>query len=279
MVLNRHYSYTRPLPFNLNQTMKITILTVLLLSINSVFGQNKEVKYNKIIPKFIISTWEDYGTSSNSEFSVPELDQIKEFFVELGKRQNNITSNQFLSKPSDNTLVAHYLKTKLQWNSFNGPNVGLKKESPKKVISKSLKNLPNRNELLAFYYSSIFIDVLNKQKPMDLAQTNIDLDNLNLDNDTEKAILFLTAMRHVGNQVTSYSNSHFPKNCFRAIKYVENMPKFNGKPFYEFDLPEFQDFKIKIDKRYPKVSFKERYITEFQQAIIGYKKCQAYEKN
>ena len=128
--------------------MKITILAILFLSINSVFGQNKEVEYNEIIPEYIIAVWENNGTSNNSEFNAPELNQIKEFFVELSKKQNNITSNQFLNKPTDNTLVAHYLNTKLKWNSFNGPHVGLKKLSTKKVVKNSIKNLPTRNELL-----------------------------------------------------------------------------------------------------------------------------------
>ena len=259
--------------------MKITILTIFFLSINSAFGQNIEVEYNEIIPEYIIADWENNGKSNNSEFNAPELNQIKEFFVELSKKQNNITSNQFLNKPTDNTLVAHYLNTKLKWNSFNGPHVGLKKLSTKKVVKNSIKNLPTRNELLAFYYSSIFIDVLNKRKPMDLAETNIDLENLNLENDTEKAILFLTAMRHIGNQVASYATTKFPNNCFRAIEYVENMSKFNGKSFYEFDLPKFEDFKIEVDKRKPKMSFKERYIPEFENAKLGMEKCLAEEKN
>ncbi len=259
--------------------MKISILAILFLSINSVFGQKESVEYNEIIPEYIISIWENNGTSSNAKFESTDLNQIKAFFAELSKRENNITSNDFLKKPTDNTLVAHYLNTKLKWNSFNGPHVGLKKESTKKVVKSSLKNLPDRNELLAFYYSSIFIDILNKQKPMNLSDTNIDLENLNLDNDTEKAILFLTAMRHVGNQVTSYAIIRFPDNCFRAIEYVENMPKFNGKPFNEFDLPEFEDFKIEVDKRKPKMSFKERYIPEFENAKLAIEKCLAEEKN
>lgn len=83
-------------------------------------------------------------------------------------------------------------------------------------------------------------------------------------------------MRHLGSQVTAYSLAKFPKNCFRVKEYVENMPKFNGLPFYKFELPDFQDFEIKVDKRYPKVSFKERYIPEYEKAKIGYKKCKSY---
>lgn len=259
--------------------MKQTILAILFLTINSVFGQNKEIEYNEIIPEYIIAVWEKNGTENNPEFNVSELSQIKEFFTELRKNPNKITSHQFLTKPTDNTLVAHYINTKLKWNSFNGPSVGLKKLTTKEVVNKSVKNLPTKNELLAFYYSSIFTDVLNKQKPMDLAETNIDLENLNLDNDTEKAILFLTAMRHIGFQVTSYASVRFPDNCFRAIEYVENMPKFNGKAFYDFDLPELEDFKIEVDKRKPKMSFKERFIPEFENAKLGIEKCLAEGKN
>ncbi|MEW7292878.1 hypothetical protein [Aquimarina sp. 2304DJ70-9] len=258
--------------------MKIKIFVIIFLLVNCTFGQNK-VEYNEIIPKYISAIWEKNETSDNQEFDVIELEEIKLFFAEIRKKQNNITSDIFLKKPTNNTLVAHYLSVKLQWNAFNGPHVGLRKLAPKKVIKNSIKKLPTKNELLAFYYSTIFIDVLNKRKPMDLAETNIDLENLNLDDDTEKAILFLTAMRHVGNQVTSYSTHRFPDNCSRAKKYVENMPKFNGKAFYLFELPEFNDFKIEIDKRYPKSSFKKRYIPEFKNAKSAYGKCITEEKN
>ncbi|MDT0622948.1 hypothetical protein [Croceitalea vernalis] len=259
--------------------MRILTLALIQLSTFFVFGQNDKVEYNQIVPEYVTAVWKNNGASNSSEFEANELTQIKEFFGELSKRQNNITSTKFLAKPTDNTLVAHYLFTKLKWNSFNGPHVGLKRESTKKVMKTSLNNLPNRNELLAFYYSSVFIDVLNKQKSMNLSNTNIDLDNLNLENDLEKAILFLTAMRHVGGQVTSYAKTRFPNNCFRAIEYVENMPTFNGRPFYEFQLPEFKDFKIEVDKRKPKMSFKKRYIPEFENAKSGIEKCMAEEKN
>ncbi|WCO00251.1 hypothetical protein [Psychroserpens ponticola] len=259
--------------------MKITLLTILFLSINSVFGQDKEVTFHEIIPEYILAVWENDGTSDKAKFKITELEQIKSFLTELGKRKNKITSNEFLTKPTTNTLVAHYLHKKLKWNSFNGPHVGIKKLKNSKVIKNELKNLPGNNELLAHYYLSIFSDVLNKQKPMDLASTNIDLKNLNLNNDTEKGILILCAMRHIGGQVSSYSSTRFPDNCFRAKKYVENMPKFNDGFFYEYELSEFEDFKIEVDKRYPKMSFKERYLPEFIKAKSGYEKCLANEKN
>ena len=157
--------------------------------------------------------------------------------------------------------------------------VGLKKLKNKKVVELAVKNLPQRYELLAFYYKAIFVDLLNKQDSMKLGERSIDLDSLNLFNETEQSIVFLCAMLHLGGQITSYcSGPNFPKNCFRGEKFVSNMPKFNGGWFYEYELPEFEDFLIEVDKRYPKVSFKERFIPEFENAKTSYRNCQNQEK-
>lgn len=259
--------------------MKVTLLIILFLSINAAFGQKEKVKFDEIVPEYILAVWENNENSDNTKFQIPKLEPIKSFLTELSKRKNQITSNNFLTKPTSNVLVGHYLHTKLKWNSFNGAHIGIKKLKNKKVIQNELKNLPTKNELMVFYYLSIFSDVLNKQESMTLSDTNIDLENLNLENDTEKAIVFLCAMRQIGGQVSSYSNTRFPINCFRAKEYVENMPKFNGDFFYKYELPEFKDFKIEVDKRYPKISFKENYLPEFEKAKSGYEKCLEVEKN
>jgi hypothetical protein len=258
--------------------MKKNLWIVLILVNCSAFSQNEKVEYDKVVPDFVLSLWtgdkQDYQARLSSTNN-PLLDQIKDFLSELNKADNDITSDIFLKKPSDNTLVAYYLHIKLQWNSFN---TGKERLKNKTVIENSLDKLPNRYELLAFYYKAIFIDVLNKQKPIKMSSRNIMLDSIDLHNDTEKAIVFLCAMRHIGNQVTSYSTTRFPENCFRAKLYVENMPTFNNKAFYDFKLPEFEDFKIEIDKRYPKASFKEKFIPEFENAKQSYQECLDQDK-
>ena len=251
--------------------MRKVIFILSLLASSIVNAQDKEIIYNEVVPDFILSYWENRNNLNSEKYQHKDLNQIKLLFHEFSKEVNNITSEQFLKKPSDNTLVAYYLKTKLLWNAFNLGQT--KKLSNKKVISNSIKNLPERYELLAFYYKGIFIDVLNKEKPMNLAGVNIDLERLNLDNNTEKAILFLNAMRSLGGQVSSFASARFPNNCFRAEQYVENMPKFDGLNFYEFNLPEFEDFLVEVDKTKPKMSFKKTYLPIFIDAIAAYNKC------
>jgi len=257
---------------------KIIIVSIILIS-NIAFGQNEKVKYDSFTVDYVLSQWNNNGKNQNSKFNQIELNQIKEFYQELRKGNNNICSDNFLKKPSDNTLTAYYLNLKLKWNMFN-PAVGMKRLKNEKVIKKTLKNLPNRYELLAFYYKAIFINLLNNQDLMDLGKKNIDLDSLNLADETEKSIVFLCAMRHLGVQVTSYcSGPNFPKNCFRGQNFVNKMPKFNDKFFYEFELSEFEDFPIEIDKRYSKVSFKKRFITDFENAKNSYNDCLNNKKN
>lgn len=59
--------------------MKIALLTILFLSINTVFGQKENVEFDKLIPKYILAVWENNGNSDNVKFQITKLDQIKSF--------------------------------------------------------------------------------------------------------------------------------------------------------------------------------------------------------
>ena len=201
--------------------------------------------------------------------NLPKFNRLKAFHSQLKRGNENILFDYFMENPDNNLLLAEYLNTKLKWNMFNPENERLTTEM---VIEKNLYDLPERNEMLAFYYKTIFVNLLNHQGNIKPYEKNLDFNKLGL-NETEGAILFLTAMRHLGNQISSYSKHNFPDNCFRADLFIEKMPTFNGNVYYEFELPNFKDFEIEIDKRYPKISFKKYFILEFENAKIDYMKC------
>jgi hypothetical protein len=184
-----------------------------------------------------------------------------------------LLESDFMIKPTKNELLALYLNRKLGWNSFNR---GMSKKTKQEVIFNELKNFPNSKELLSFYYSEIFIQVLNKKDGYSPNEINLDYKELNLTKE-EGDIMFLTAMRHCGNQIKSFSEARFPNNCFRQTSFVSKLPKFNGLNFDEYELSEFEDFLIHVDKQHPKESFKERYLPEFEGAKSGYIKCQEAE--
>ena len=182
--------------------------------------------------------------------------------------------SEYMIKPTENELLALYLKRKIGWNSFNR---GSSKKSRKAIIYDELIDFPNTNELLSFYYSEIFIQVLNKKNSYSPNQINLNYEKLNLTKE-EGDIMFLTAMRHCGSQINSYSEARFPDNCFRQTSFVSKLPRFNGMRFDEYQLDTFDDFLIHVDRRQPKMSFKERYLSEFEGAKSAYIKCQEAER-
>jgi len=224
---------------------------------------------SKIDSDFIDYVKAKWNGQTYEKAELPKFNGINEFYTQLGERNEEILSDKFLKVPSSDLLFAHYLDIKLKWNSFNR---GTDKLSVEQVISKTLEENPEKNEMLAFYYKTIFASILNNQRNIESYEKNIDFEKLGLNNQ-ESSILFLCAMRHLGNQMSGYSSTNFPDNCFRADLFLTKIPKFNGKSYYEFELPEFDDFPIKVDKRYPKVSFKQRFIPEFEKAKADYKKC------
>jgi len=238
--------------------------------------------------------WEEHLNDKTSPIHQYDIDFIKyvaeeelqEEFKNQGKfkflnsfrsmfkiNDETLLKSVYMIKPNDNELLALYLRRKIGWNSFN---LGSSKKSRKAIVYEELKIFPNKRELLSFYYSEIFIQVLNKKEKFKPNEINLDYDSLKL-NKEEGDIMFLTAMRHCGNQIISYSEARFPNNCFRQTSFVSKLPTFNGKTFDEYQLGEFEDFLIHIDKRYPKSSFKERYLPEFEGAKSAYIKCQKAE--
>ena len=259
--------------------MKLHYLLLIILTLN--FGcsstktaTNIKPQYTEQVESNFDSDFIDYVKTKweGQEFEkseLPKFNKINAFYKQLSKRDEGILADEFLKVPSSDFLFAHYLDTKLKWNSFNR---GTDKKTVDEVISKTLQENPEKNEMLAFYYKTIFASILNNQRNIESYEKNIDFQKLGLNNQ-ESSILFLCAMRHLGNQMSGYSTTNFPDNCFRADLFLTKMPKFNGKLYYEFDLPEFEDFPIKVDKRYPKMSFKERFIPEFESAKTAYMNC------
>ena len=254
-----------------------TIIIISLLFALSCSTQNQKVnneqqtqskketsKYDIDFPKYVEAKWKNIFFEKEN---LSKFDFLKSFDKQLKVKDESILSKKFMSKPSFDNLLAHYLNRKLGWNSFN---FGSREKTAREVIGEELETLPSEEEMLAFYYSTIFIHILNNQRNISPFEIDLNFDELEL-NETEGAIMFLSAMRHLGNQVTSYSEK--PENCFRSMEFVKKIPKFNGLTFDKFQLPEFEDFKLTVDKRFPKSSFKERYIPEFMNAKKGYEKC------
>lgn len=228
--------------------------------------QKSKFKYDLDFLDFIQHKWSltEYNKVDSSKF-----EKLKAFYAQISKGNDEILSDDYVKVPDNNILLAHYLDAKLRWNSFNQ---GRKKLTIEEVIEEVRNRIPERNEMLVFYYSSIFRSILNNQKEIQPFNRDINFERLEYSNQ-EKAIFFLCAMKYLGNQIASYSRARFPDNCFRAHLFFEKIPTFNGKAYYDFILPEFIDFDVEMDKNKPKISFKQRFIPEFDEAKSDYLRC------
>jgi len=259
----------------MKNTYLLTLILILNLSCTSTKTVTKEKSQNieqtesEFDSDFVDYIKAKWNRQAFEKSELPKFNRINAFYTQLGKRNEKILSDEFLKVPSSDFLFAHYLDIKLKWNSFN---FGADKLSVEEVISNTLQENTEKNEMLAFYYKTIFASILNNQREIEPYDKNIDFSKLELNNQ-ESSILFLCAMRHLGYQMSGYSTSNFPNNCFRAHIFLTKMPKFNGKLYYKFELPEFDDFPIKVDKRYPKVSFKQTFIPKFENAKTDYQNC------
>jgi len=255
----------------------IYLLTILFIAISSCKAKKElsekstiksqpSLNYDQDYLDYVKQKWDKTNIINNEN---PKFKFQESFRKTLSKRDESILSDEFLVKPSSNDLFAHYIDNKLQWNSFNQGN---DKKTTEEVIQATINESPTENEMLAFYYKSIFAHILNNQRNIEPYEKNIELGKLNL-NKTQQTILFLCAMKMIGGQVYSYSNARFPENCHRQHTFMKKIPSFNGMKFYEYSLMEYQDFVLKVDKRYPKQSFKDNYEAHFYEALEGYEKC------
>lgn len=228
--------------------------------------KNSTFDYDPDFVEYIKYMWE---SKPYEKSTLPKFKQITSFFNQLKITDEGILADEFLKSPDNNILISYYIYTKLKWNSFNS---GEEKLSTDEVIANTTTNLADRNEMLAFYYMAIFSHILNNQSTIEPYEKDIDFKKLGLTNQ-ESAILFLSAMRHLGFQISTYAYIKFPDNCYRAEIFLTKIPTFNGKHFFDFTLPEFDDFLIEVDKRYDKVSYKEKFIPHFENAKSSYQKC------
>jgi len=254
---------------NINPYLSIIIA---LLSLTYCCGQNYEINqrmdeqmdYDRDFDLFILGLWTEI------EFERGHLDKfdfIKEFKSKLKTEDGSILSNDFLKKPTIDNLIALYLDTRLRWNSFKNGN---RKKSISEVVDLVVNNLPSENEMLLTYYNNIFGHILNTQNTIPSEGIDINFEQLGL-NLIESVILFLSAMYYLGDQVNSYSE--WISNHPQGLEFSKKIPTFNGKKYFEIEIPEFDDFILTHHEYFNNVSFKKSYIPKLEIAKEGYRNC------
>ena len=168
-----------------------------------------------------------------------------------------------MEKPDSNTLKLFHTIVMVNYNLYEDTPV-----DNEKLVQEYLKKEILIEEQLQQYYSSLFVSIINKNRPFDYSKQSWDLDKLGLKKDTEKATFFLVFIDKICSQISLYRKAYDGPNWKGIREYSQLLPKINNKDYYEYDTFNFSDFKMNIYKknRY----FKEYYLLRFTEVIIGH---------
>lgn len=188
-----------------------------------------------------------------------------EFIIQTLTRNNKLLGKDYLSRPTDETLKQVYIIRAINYNLRDENPV------PHQQLIDSLGNKQiSAYELVDCYYDLLFTAVGNKNQPFNLAKTDIKLNDYNLKDDTEKGIVFLEAMRLCGVVIWGYMNVVKPPNTQKAYEFIKKYPKFNGRPYYQYNDLYFTDFEMVIDSDKGMQSYKSYYLDKYYETLLSH---------
>jgi len=210
-----------------------------------------------------LSSLDVNSSSIFNKYQGTKFETVSNFIEELTKSKNRIIEPKFLIRPDSTTLKIFHTIIMVNYNMYEK-----KPDNNEDVVEKFLNKDISTNEQLQQYYGSLFVSVINKNRPFDYSDLNWNLDELGLKNDKEKAVFFLVFMDKLGSQIYNYHSAMRGPNWDGIEKYVNLLPKVNGKKYYQFDAFYFKDFKMTIYKK--RRYFKEYYMPKYYDILVGH---------
>lgn len=247
----------------MRKTLIIIFQLVALTSLGQTDSQEfyNLVKLGEIYSKNVNSTGKDFK-SSVVELRTPDLNHIIDALIAIGEGDKKLLTKEFLTKPSKQELKYWYVLREIHYNNQ------LKESEPipnEKIAKETMEKEIDNRWLLDNYYYRIRGGIAKMFNDKDLSNYNIDLNDYNLETETEKAILFFSVSIALTQR---FQVLQMMKNYDKLIEFVNKLPTFNGKPYYEFKSFDFEDFEwIGYDK---KELYKERHLIGLYSALNGH---------
>jgi len=256
------------------QTMKKIILTLIAFSFSVLsFGQatdtQKLINLGKIYKDFMFRNEPPKGVFKDLKSNVPEnLKVANDFIVQTITTNNKLLTQPFLVRPDDVTLKQVYIIRAINLNLREEKQV----DNTKLIDSLSTSTIPTY-DLVENYYDMLFAGVGNKNQPFNLSRTNLQLNDYNFKDDTEKGIFVMNAMSFCGTTIWGYMNIPNPPNTKKAYEYIQKFPKINGSPYYQYTDFHFPDFEMNIVEGKGKESYKGYYLNKFYETLLTHLIC------
>lgn len=254
--------------------MKKTFLTLLGFFLTGIsFGQanynEKLIELAKTYNDFMFRNEPTKDILKDLQTNLPEnFKAANDFIVQTITTKNKLLSQAFISRPDNTTLKQIYIIREINLNLSEENQI----DNNKLIDSLTTKNIPVY-ELVDNYYGMLFTAVGNKNQPFDFSKTDFKIKDYNLKDDTEKGILFLRCMSLCGTSIWGYLNVAKPANTKKAFDYIKKFPKFNGRPYYQYNDFYFTDFEINIIKDKGIQSYKSYYLDKYFEALLYHLIC------
>lgn len=246
----------------------------LILFVNFQFGNATETNQELIelakiyIISFVQDNPTDYEYEQLNKIKSKELEKALLFVKESIALNNNLNTEKFLIIPDNQTLYQLYIIGRIRSNITRKNS----KDNDELISELKAKNI-TRYELVNNYYGLLFSGIWNKNNHFDLSKTDYRIENYELKDDTEKGIFFLQAMYLCHAQLLIQAKLKTPLNHRRALKILNNFPKFNGQNYYQYLDFGFTDFKVASINNSVGQSFKYKYINIYYEILLDHLTC------
>lgn len=244
--------------------MKILITTLFtFLS----FINYSQVKLDTKDLKNLIAISEIYSKNTNARgeqfaksidsLRTPKLNHICDALIEVGKGEETILTNKYLSRPSNEELVLWYVIREIHYNLVSKT----KKSRPNlDVASEVLSQKIDERWLLDNYYYRIHGGIAKLFNSADLRSKNINIEELGFKNQTEKSIFYFSIMDAlIGGR---FKVLLMLKKYDKILEFSDKLPTFNNQKHFYYTKLDFEDFNwigYEETKSYSEVNFGNLY--------------------
>ena len=250
-------------------TLTFLGLCLTVLTFGQTNNNEKLIELGKTYKDFMFRNEPTKEVFMEIKKNVPEnLKTATDFIVQTITTKNKLLTPQFLSRPDDRTLKQIYIIRAINHNLREENQV----DNNYLIDSLATKDIPVY-ELVDCYYGMLFTAVGNKNQPFNFSKVDFKMKDYKLRDDTEKGIFFLRCMNLCGTSIWGYMNVAKPMNTQKALEFIKKFPKFNGRPYYQYNDFYFKDFEMLIVKDKGIQSYKSYYLDKYFETLLYHLIC------
>ncbi len=245
--------------------MRLTFIALGLVFFIDSFGQLNLTSDEREILKEICSKYsltnQEKDLKELKKKSPPKFHNFIDQLIASKDDSDEILKTKYLRRPTDDELTFWYAVREFHYNSSEPDS--LKKTKDQILDWLATEKIDDR-WLLDNYFYRIGNRIGTLYNKEDLSKMNLELENLGLRNDTEKAMFVMFIINICGQRlsVMSFTGKGDPESA------IKRLPKINGKDYYYYTNFNYPDFEWIGYKKIE--SYNERHLGTFYGVLLNH---------